>query len=133
MTPEDQAIVRAAHSKELDRDVYSWIPGRLGSRKPQEMSLYVLTEGFSNCPCKIGSAADVNKRVTLLNCGNHRKLFLRASAKVAWPKDEKWLAYQRRVQKLEREVHKKFANWRVRGEWFVIDFEEAAKAITEAK
>lgn len=115
----------------MEFDMDGWIRGRQGSRKPREMSLYVLTESGAEQPCKIGSAVDVARRICTLNSGNSRPLVLRAAAKVTWHPDEKWLAYQRRVQGMERALHARFKGVRLRGEWFVLHWEAAAQAIAQ--
>jgi hypothetical protein len=121
MTPEE----------EKGRDTERWIKGRKGSRIPREMSIYVLTESSDDQPCKVGSAADIAKRLIMLNCGNHRPLFVRAKYTVEWLPGEKWLAYQRRVQEKERKVHEKLARFRLRGEWFGTHYRDASAAIAE--
>lgn len=68
-------------------------------------------------PIKIGVADDPEKRLNELQIGNHAELFLRARRPGGL--------------ELERELHARFWNTRVRGEWFA-DTPGLDDAITEA-
>jgi hypothetical protein len=125
-------LVEEAATEMRERDTYGWIKGRQGSRKPMPMFLYVISEVGAGKPCKIGYAANPEKRRFTLSCGNPRALVLASQYEVSWPADEKWLDYVGRVQDLEKRLHSLFEPLWVRGEWFDVhatDVQEAIEAL----
>ena len=74
------------------------------------MYVYFIQDGRGNGgPIKIGKAKDVEKRLSILQIGNPRKLTLLAAIKCKSCGD---------AIRLEKELHKKFSNYQLRGEWF---------------
>lgn len=107
------------------RDTSGWVRERQGSRIPRAICLYVITESQAEQPCKIGSAAEIGRRLSTLNSGNPRPLILRAMVEVAWMPAERWVPYQKRVLEMERSAQVHFGKLRIRGEWFAVHWEDA--------
>lgn len=82
------------------------------------MTLVYFAQAGHAGPIKIGVADEPETRVASLQTGNHETLVLLATALGG-------IAY-------ERELHDRFADWRVRGEWFAPDAPGLTEAITEA-
>lgn len=78
--------------------------------------LYFIRAGKKG-PIKIGITWDLDTRIAMLQTGNHEILYLMAAYK----------NNRKAVQTLEKELHKKFNNFKIHGEWFkphpeLIDF-----------
>lgn len=91
--------------------------------------VYVITEGTSSRPVKVGVAANPLGRMSELQTGNHRRLRL-ARAWNMWTRDD---AFQ-----LEGRILESFKDRRLSGEWidctdqeivdFVVSFDDEATA-----
>jgi|TARA_R110002153_G_scaffold37013_1_gene108998 hypothetical protein len=80
------------------------------------MYLYCISDGSL---CKFGFSIDPARRLKTLQTGNANKLKLIHTVQV----DEG-------VTKLERKLHKEYANLRVHGEWFRATAEEGENMLT---
>lgn len=79
-------------------------------KKEVGMFVYFIQDGKGNGGAiKIGKAKNVQSRLDALQIGNPRKLSIMATIKCKSCKE---------AEKLEKELHKKFKYYRIRGEWF---------------
>lgn len=77
------------------------------------MNLYVISNINKN-PVKIGFAKDVKKRLRELQTGSSEQLYVYYSEE-----------YKNDIKKLEKLVHKNISRYRIKGEWFSIDVDDA--------
>jgi hypothetical protein len=78
--------------------------------------VYIMTPAGAEGPCKIGISENPEGRLRSLQCGSPNRLELR---EVYWPdtRDEAFA--------IEREFHDNYADWRMHGEWFGVEFDSA--------
>lgn len=84
-------------------------------------AVYVIT-GKGN-PCKIGFSADPYERMARLQTSTPDQLHLAFAI---------WFETQKAARKVEQFSHKRLAEKKIKGEWFLVDADEAIDAISHA-
>lgn len=87
-------------------------------------SVYILAEEGADRPVKIGHTVDAQARFSSLQTGNHRVLI---------PHGNRFFKTPNIAQRIEASLHQKFANRRLRGEWFDVSAADAISALRSEK
>lgn len=93
------------------------------------MFIYILTESGASGPCKIGYALDVKKRLLGLTTGNYRQLIIRYSEKCTPGPEDDGRDYFRATA-IEKAIHDRLDDYRIRGEWFAINWQDAIAIVS---
>ncbi len=107
--PDDETMRRLHESEWPVQDATAWL-----------RHVYVIQEGDDG-PVKVGRAANAFWRRSELQCGNPRKLHVRAV----------FLVGRSRAAAIEAAVHERFAGEKLTGEWLSIEWRVAAAVIAK--
>lgn len=78
--------------------------------------VYIIKPVACDGPCKVGISEDPHKRVLFLATGSPVPLHVAETY---------WFDTRLEAAAMEKEFHASYSDWRLHGEWFDIDFEDA--------
>ena len=101
------------------------------------MQLYIATQEGHDSPCKIGHSFNPESRAQSLSTGSPVRVVIRASTPCVayepnWGTSHPHRDIERAARSAEAEAHKRLALFRVRGEWFDIDWRSAQVVVQQA-
>lgn len=101
------------------------------------MQIYIATQDGCDSPCKIGHSFNPVARARSLSTGSPIRVVIRATTPCAayepnWGSSSPHREIEWAARQAEAEAHRRLAIFRVRGEWFDIDWRSALVVVQEA-
>lgn len=93
--------------------------------------IYIATPQASDSPCKIGFSGNPDRRMQALNCGRAEELHLRSVIACPpgipeWGSSSPYRELRYKAKRIESKIHAELRLFKLRGEWFDIEWGAAA-------